>query len=109
MSLLGYERAMDYYQPPSQHTQSHQWGGFKSYQRSYYGTNFPSLFRSICVNSLKPTTTTYIRIKTTSSPTFSLDHSVRSSQFMLYFFNIPNGNPIPSLKTKVVFFLRALF
>lgn len=39
MSLLGYERAIDYYQTPLQST-IHQWE-FQEYQRSYYWTNFP--------------------------------------------------------------------
>lgn len=38
MTLLGYERAMDYYQTPLQSTIN---GEFQEYQRSYYWTNFP--------------------------------------------------------------------
>lgn len=60
---------------------------------------FPSLFRSICVAVLKPTT---VRIKTTFESHPFPDHLVRSNQFTSSTFL--TGNPIPSHPKQRVFF-----
>lgn len=100
MSLLGYERAMDYYQIPLQSTIN---GGFKSIKEAITGPI--SLFIPKYMSSSLKTHNRSHQNNIESHP--FPDHSARSSQFTSS--NIPNGNPIPSPKTKGVFFLRALF
>lgn len=92
MFLLGYERAMDYYQTPLQGTIN---GGFKSIKEAITGPI--SLFIPKYMRSSLKTHNRSHQNNIESHP-FS-DHSVKS----IYFFNILNGNPIPSAKTNGVF------